>query len=69
LLELVDTPVELAELGPADGAVVAAVEDDQREPLRVLGGEIPAATADEVDDEPGCLLTWLDAGHLERPFG
>jgi len=78
LLELVDAPVELAELGPADGAVVAAVEDNQRESLRLLSGEIPAAAADEVDDELGCLLTWLDAGaagnglragHVYRPFG
>ena len=56
LLELVDAPVELAELGPADGAVVAAVEDDQRESLRLLRGEVPAAAADELDDQLGRLL-------------
>jgi hypothetical protein len=62
LLELVDAPVELAELRPADGAVEAAVEDDQCEPLRLLSSEIPAAAADEVDDELGRLLTRPNAG-------
>jgi hypothetical protein len=69
LLELVDAPVDLAELGSADGAVVAAVEEDQGEALWMLSAEIPPTAADELDAEPGCLLARFDAGTANSDLG
>jgi hypothetical protein len=49
--ELVQEPVELLQVAPADRAVMAPVEHDEAETLGVLVGERPSPPTDEGDVE------------------